>query len=316
MADRRYPLPLSPVRAPLSPTMAENAVLALGPDAKASRELVNSGRVPPDVLAAMTLFLLAGQPRRARPADPAAKQDRRGEGRGVAGGVWVREHFTVHRPVRVGEAIEVTGEIQRGYSRGGRRYSVTTSETRDATGALLASNCTTGLVRYRRDDTLADSAEGLAEDAIRRPAPDPSAAAENPALETLRALRVGDVVRGPITLVDLEQMRARDGGQSRNPIHTDPEAARQAGLVAPIVGGSHVFGFLQEALIRALGQEALLHGACFDLRWVSQVRAGTGVEPTATVSAASEERVEMDLEVACEGRVAMTGSLAIPLTAS
>ena len=309
MAERRYPLPLSPVRGPLSPSLAENAVLALGPAAKASRELLDAGRVAPDVLAGMTLLLLAGQASRAQPA----KSERGGPGRGVAGSVWVREHFTVHRPVRVGQMLEVTGAIQRDYSNGGRRYTVTLSETRSATGDLLASNCTTGLVRYRRDEELPDSEEGLDEDAIRRPALDIGAAAENPAIETLRALRVGDDVRGEVTRVGLEQMRARDGGQSRNPIHTDPEAARQAGLVLPIVGGSHVFAYLQEALMRALGKEALLHGACFDLRWVAQVRAGTCVEPRATVSGASDDRVELDLEVGCEGRVAMTGSLAIPL---
>lgn len=309
MAERRYPLPLSPVRGPLSPSLAENAVLALGPAAKASRELLDAGRVAPDVLAGMTLLLLAGQASRAQPA----KSERGGPGRGVAGSVWVREHFTVHRPVRVGQMLEVTGAIQRDYSNGGRRYTVTLSETRSATGDLLASNCTTGLVRYRRDEELPDSEEGLDEDAIRRPALDIGAAAENPAIETLRALRVGDDVRGEVTRVGLEQMRARDGGQSRNPIHTDPEAARQAGLVLPIVGGSHVFAYLQEALMRALGKQALLHGACFDLRWVAQVRAGTCVEPRATVSGASDDRVELDLEVGCEGRVAMTGSLAIPL---
>ena len=309
MAERRYPLPLSPVRGPLSPSLAENAVLALGPAAKASRELLDAGRVAPDVLAGMTLLLLAGQASRAQPA----KSERGGPGRGVAGSVWVREHFTVHRPVRVGQMLEVTGAIQRDYSNGGRRYTVTLSETRSATGDLLASNCTTGLVRYRRDEELPDSEEGLDEDAIRRPALDIGAAAENPAIETLRALRVGDDVRGEVTRVGLEQMRARDGGQSRNPIHTDPEAARQAGLVLPIVGGSHVFAYLQEALMRALRKQALLHGACFDLRWVAQVRAGTCVEPRATVSGASDDRVELDLEVGCEGRVAMTGSLAIPL---
>ncbi len=313
MAERRYPLPLSPVRGPLSPSLAENAVLALGPEAKASRELLDAGRVAPDVLAGMTLLLLAGQPSRAQPANSAAKSERGGQGRGVAGSVWVREHFTVHRPVRVGQMLEVTGAIQRDYSRGGRRYTVTLSETRSATGDLLASNCTTGLVAYRRDEELPDSEEGLDEDAIRRPAIDIGAAAENPAIETLRALRVGDDVRGEVTRVGLEQMRARDGGQSRNPIHTDPEAAKQAGLVLPIVGGSHVFAYLQEALMRALGKQALLHGACFDLRWVAQVRAGTCVEPRARVSAVLEDRVELDLEVGCEGRVAMTGSLAIPL---
>jgi len=313
MAERRYPLPLDAVRGPLSPSLAENAVLALGPVARASRELFDEGQVAPDVLAGMTLLLLAGQSLRVERADSPSTPEREGQGRGVAGSVWAREHFTVHRPVHVGQTLEVSGAVQRAYARGGRRYSVTLSETRSVSGDLLVSNCTTGLVHYRRDMQLPDSAEGVDEDAIRRPDLDIGVAAENPAIETLRALRVGDEVRGQVTRVGLEQMRARDGGQSRNPIHTDPEAAKKAGLVLPIVGGAHVFAYLQEALMRALGRHALLYGACFDLRWVAQVRAGSRVEPRAVVSAVLEDRVELDLEVGCEGRVAMTGSLAIPL---
>lgn len=323
MAGRRYPLSLAPVRALLPAKMAENAVLALGPGATAARGLVDAGLFPPDVLAAMTLFLLAGQPRREPSSQPEQREqegDQKekkevGEGRGVAGSVWVREHFTLHRPVRLGEEVEVTGAIQSAYARRGRRYSVTSSETRDASGVLLVSSCTTGLVRYRRDPGLADSSEGLGEDEIRRPAPDPSAADENPALDVLRGLRSDDDLHGPASLVSLDQMRVRDGGQSRNPIHTDPEAARQAGLAVPIAGGSHVFGYVQEALMQALGTQALLYGACFDLRWLSQVRAGSRVEPSARVSSVAGSRVDLDLEVACERRTAMTGSLQVPLPA-
>ena len=312
MGARGYPIELTPVRAPLPKAMAENAVAALGPKADAARRLVDDGTIPPDVLAAMTLFLLAGQPKRR--AEPGSR-DATGRTRGVAGGVWVREHFTVHRPVPVDADVEVRGAIQRSFSRGGRPYSITTSETFDVEGRRLVSNCTTGLVRYRRDPGLADGGEGVEEDGIPRPEPDADAAARNPATEILRELQTGAEVRGTPTVVSLEMMRARDGGQSRNPIHTDEDAAREAGLVAPIVGGSHVFSFVQEALLEAWGPESLCHGACFDLRFLSQVRAGSAVEPVARVARVSPEQVVVDLEVGCESRVAMGGRVRIPLPA-
>ena len=290
--------------------MAENAVLSLGAEARASRSLLEEGFVAPDVLAGMTLFLLAGQPRRTAPA---TGQNASAKGRGIAGSVWVREHFTVHRPARVGEAIEVTGAVERAYSKRGRRYSVTVSETRSASGTLLASNCTTGLASFRRDGLQADSSEGLGEQAVRRPTSDAAAASTNPAVDFLRTLKVGDEIRGSVTPVLLEQMQRRDGGTGRNPIHTNEEAARQAGLAQPIAGGAHVFGYLQEALMRALGSNSLLHGACFDLRWVSQVRPGDSVTPRASVSVAAPDRVEFDLRVECDERAAMLGSVALPL---
>ena len=310
VSARRYPLSLSPVRGSLEPALAENAVLSLGAEARASRSLLEEGFVAPDVLAGMTLFLLAGQPRRTAPA---TGQNASAKGRGIAGSVWVREHFTVHRPARVGEAIEVTGAVERAYSKRGRRYTVTVSETRSENGTLLASNCTTGLARFRRDGLQADSSEGLGEQAVRRPTSDAAAASTNPAVDFLRTLKVGDEIRGSVTPVLLEQMQRRDGGTGRNPIHTDEEAARQAGLAQPIAGGAHVFGYLQEALMRALGSNSLLHGACFDLYWVSQVRPGDSVTPRASVSVTAPDRVEFDLRVECDERAAMLGSVALPL---
>ena len=231
VSARRYPLSLSPVRGSLEPALAENAVLSLGAEARASRSLLEEGFVAPDVLAGMTLFLLAGQPRRTAPA---TGQNASAKGRGIAGSVWVREHFTVHRPARVGEAIEVTGAVERAYSKRGRRYTVTVSETRSENGTLLASNCTTGLARFRRNGLQGDSAEGLGEQAVRRPTSDAAAASTNPAVDVLRTLKVGDEIRGSVTPVLLEQMQRRDGGTGRNPIHTNAEAARQAARAAEL----------------------------------------------------------------------------------
>jgi acyl dehydratase len=260
-AERTYPYALSPFRGPLPEEFLERTLRSLGPQAHASRALFDAGFVPPDVLTAITLFLLTSQPR-PKP-DPTERPS------SIAGGVWTQEQITYHRPMRIGEKIEIQGEIARRWARAGRRFSVTTSQTRDAQGRLLVSGCTTGLVQYRRDPDLADEEEGRPESDVVRPAPDAAAASANPSLEALRALRESDRIVGPSSEVSLQQMQAREGERALNPIHSDPEAARQAGLDAPIVGGGHVLAFLQEMLMQAWGPEALLHGAHFDVRWVS-----------------------------------------------
>jgi acyl dehydratase len=190
---------------------------------------------------------------------------------------------------------------------------VTTSQTRSQSGELLVSSCTTGLLSYRRDPDLPDQATGLAEAALPVAGPDPSAASDNPCLDRLRGLRVGDEVRAPTTLVTLEMMRARDAGRADNPIHTDPEVARREGLAAPIAGGSHVLAFLQAALIEAWGSESLLYGAHFDVRWVGQTRAETHVTPRATVVQAAPELLVCDLEILGEDRPVLEGKLSLPL---
>ena len=63
----------------------------------------------------------------------------------------------------------------------------------------------------------------------------------------------------------------------------------------------------------AWGPELLLHGACSDVRFVGQVRAGRQLTPRAQVLAVTRERVDVALEVECEGRTAVTGTLRIPL---
>jgi acyl dehydratase len=135
----------------------------------------------------------------------------------------------------------------------------------------------------------------------------------NPAREKLAGLHVGDRIEGETSLVTLELMRVRDAARDENPIHTDPEVARREGLAAPIAGGSHVLAFLHEALMRAWGREALLYGAHFDVEWKAQTYAGTQVTPSAVVVKVTPELATLSLEVRGEERIAMQGSLQIPL---
>ena len=111
------------------------------------------------------------QPRRREQAIP-------GGAGGVAGGVWVRERFTIHRPLRRDEAFTVRGEALGRHVHKGRRYGTTRSETRTARGELAGSNLTTGLLQYRVEEGLADAVEGLAPDAIEVPGPDWRVAAD------------------------------------------------------------------------------------------------------------------------------------------
>lgn len=300
------PQALTTVRTPLPDDLPRGAVESLGSHAQASRQLLEAGLVPPDVLTGMTLFLLASQPRRPR-ADGTKPKG------AVSGGVWVRERVTLHEPVRIGEELVVSGESARRFSRRGRRYGVTTSETRSADGRLLVSSCTTGLLSYRKVEGLEDAGEGRGVDEIAIPGPDASDAAANPALSTLRALSPGDRIEGERALVTLEMMRVRDKGRGDNPIHTDPEVARREGLAAPIAGGSHVLAFLHEALMRAWGPGSLLHGACFDVQWKGQTFAGKHVTPRAVVASVTPSLVELTLEVEGEERTALVGTLQIPL---
>jgi acyl dehydratase len=306
MDERTYPYPLSPLHLPLDPAMVERIVTTIGP-AKASQELYARGIVPPASLTHLTLILLTGQPRRSEPKP-------RGEERpsAVAGGVWVREQVTYHRPLQLADEVDITGGVARRFTRKGRRFSTTLSETRDPQGRLLVSSCTTGMTQYRPDPSLADETEGLEESAIPVPGPDAACAAENPCRDELRRVEVGERIEGAPFDFTLELLQRRDGKRPGNPIHSDPEAARKAGLSAPIAGGSHVLALLQETLMDAWGAEALIHGAAFDVRFISPVRAGSRIVPRTTVTATGAQ-LELDLEVECDGQTALAGRAVIPV---
>ena len=176
------------------------------------------------MMTGLTLFLLSSQPR-----DPDRKQDIPGGGGGVAGGVWVRERFTIHRPLERDDAFTVRGESVGRHVHKQRRYGTTSSETFNAAGDRVATNLTTGLLQYKVQEGLADVVEGRGPDEVAAPEPDWSRAANNPCLANLRALREGLALSGQPVTVGLGLMEARDTKKPDNPIHSDPELAKKAG---------------------------------------------------------------------------------------
>lgn len=292
MTDPYLPHVLEPVAGPFATDKVEGSVKSLGRWGAATADLVASGWVPPDLLVGCTLRLLASQPRTAPPAGdtPAAASP-------IAGGVWVREQVSFHRPVGRDEEVVITGETVRRYVRKGRSYSTSVSRTEDRSGRLLVSNVTTGLTHYRADAGRGDSEEGSERDPImpRRDEPAPGFEADH------------EIVADPVE-VSLEMMQVRDGARSDNPIHSDPEVARQAGLVAPIAGGSHVLAFAIELVLAEWGPDALLGGSHLDVRWLGQTRAGDTVQPTVEVV----DRSTLRLSVEGPDRTCLVADLGTP----
>lgn len=304
---RGWPQPLHDVSGPMRATKFAGIRAGMGDAAPATVELLDSGFVSPDVVCGLTLFLLSNQPRTAR-------LDAEGKATATDGGVWVREQFTWHRPLPSNDAFTVTGASTGRYVRRGRRYGTTVSQTRSSSGELVATNMTTGLLAYRVEEGLADEVVGIPYDETPVPEPDHERAAENPHRSALAAVVAEESVLGgdPI-LMSLDMMAARDTDRPDNPIHSDPDKARAAGLDRPIAGGSHVLAFALEPILAEWGPGVLSHGACIDVRWKAPTRCDVVIVPTATVTALTADSVSVDLRVALADDVtAMEGTVVIP----
>ncbi len=305
-----WPQPLTPVSGPFSQERLDGAADGMGDSGPATRAVAAAGFVQPDLITGMTLFLLARQPRSA-PKDP----DRPAKATPIAGGVWVREQFTIHRPLPRAERFEVTGASTGRYVRKGRRYGTTQCQAVDETGRLISTNLTTGLLSYKAEAGRADEVEGLPLEQTPASEPDWDAAASNPHLDAIRSAAAGTRFGGEEMVITLAMMAARDTSKPDNPIHSDPEQAKQAGLSKPIAGGSHVLAFAIELLLEAWGPESLSHGAKFDVRWRAPTEADAAIIPTATVAETHPDRVVVDLAVdlASSGSQAMVGTVIVPL---
>jgi len=302
-----FPRLLVPVKGPFREEKIQGAVEGMGSYGDATRTLVAAGFVQPDLITGMTLALISNQPRKPRP-------DGERKASGTAGKIWVRERYTIHRPLAVDDEWEVTGESTGTYARKGRSYSTTRSISLNSAGECFATNLTTGLFSYRPDHSLSDSDEGLAIEDTPAPEPDWEAARRNPHAGLLTVAKVGQVLGGVEVPMMLAMMAARDTDNPDNPIHSDPEEAKKAGLARPIAGGSHVAAFALEAVMQEFGIESLLHGANFDFRWKAPTEDGTRIMATATVTATESNRVAFDLRVdLVDGPTAMVGTLVIPL---
>lgn len=306
-----FPRPLTPVHGPFDPERVAGAAEGMGTYGDAARRLAERGLVQPDLICGMTLALISDQPKF---RGPTPRPD--GKVSGTDGGVWVRERFTIHRPLAADDAWTVEGESTGAYSRKGRRYATTTSRSTSSTGAVFATNISTGLTSYRPDPTLEDGERGVALADTPTPGPDRAAAANNPHLDALSRCRVGDRFGDVDVAITLAMMTARDTSRPKNPIHSDPEAARRAGLRRPIAGGSHVLAFALEAVMAALGDEVLLHGATIDVRWKAPTEDGATIVPSAVVTEVDEAAVRFDLAVELvDGPTAMVGSVVVPFPA-
>ncbi len=305
-----WPKPLKQAHGPFPAEKLDGAVAGMGTWGEETSKLAAAGYVPPDMLTALTLFILSSQPK-----NPQKKQRIPGGGGGVAGGVWVRERFAIYQPVRRDETFTIRGEAVGRHVHKGRRYGTNRCETFDAAGNRIAANLTTGLLAYQVDAELTDSLEGTAPDDLTAPAPSREAAATNPQPDgRLASLTAGDTFAGAPVTVSLAMMAARDTKNPDNPIHSDPEIARKAGLANPIAGGSHVLAFALEVLMQRIGAMPLLHGASYDIRWKAPVFAESTILPQVTVAATSDDAVVFDLSATLDsGAVAMTGRVTVPM---
>jgi acyl dehydratase len=302
-----WPKPLKDAQGPIRADKLDGAAAGMGEWGAATRALHAAGWVPPDMLTGMTLFLLSCQPR-----DPDRKQVI--PGGGVAGGVWVRERFTIHRPLHRDEVFMVRGASEGRHVHKARRYGTTSSVTLGADGERVCTNLTTGLLAYLPEPGLTDGVEGRSPDDLEAPSPDWRHAADNPSHAALAALVAGEVLGSYPVRVSLALMEARDTKRPDNPIHSDPELARRAGLAKPIAGGSHVLAFALEPILARVGNMALLYGANFDIRWKSPVYADRSMRPRAVVESVADDRVVFSIEATLEdGSTAMQGRVVVPL---
>ena len=304
-----WPKKLQPAHGPMRADKLDGAAQGMGRYGEQTRALAAAGLVPPDMMTGLTLFLLSSQPR-----DPEQQKAMPGGGGGVAGGVWVRERFIIHRPLARDEGFSVTGESVGRHVHKGRRYGTNRCATVNAAGDRVASNITTGLLAYKVQEGLQDGIEGADPDSLDGAAPDWQSAPHNPCLAQLKALQEGDEFGGYEVLVGLDLMEARDTKKPDNPIHSDPELARKAGLSKPIAGGSHVLSFALEVIMQQAGPQSLLHGAGFDIRWKAPVYADSVIYPRARVAQKTDDRVVFDVEATLgSGATAMVGQVTVPL---
>lgn len=211
-AEGGWPRRLSPVGGPYPVEKIAGVVAGMGEAAPTTVGLLRRGRLSPDLMTQLTLYLLARQPR--PPRDPAAAG---GAGRmgapGVAGKVWARERVTYHRPIEVDDAFTIEGRSTGTHVRKQRRYATTTSTTLDASGRRVASNVTTGLLSYRPDPSLARQ-------------PDPLRPRERPACRAAQADRGWLPCSGLRPRADPRALRSRGAALGRPRRHALEGAGR------------------------------------------------------------------------------------------
>ena len=133
MSEMTWPRQLKDAHGPMRADKLEGAAIGMGDWGIESRALAAEGWVPPDMMTGLTLFVLGSQPK------GKSKQAMPGAGGGVAGGVWVRERFTIIQPLRVDQLFTVKGEAVGRHVHKGRRYGTNRCQTFNEADELVAT---------------------------------------------------------------------------------------------------------------------------------------------------------------------------------
>jgi acyl dehydratase len=119
---------------------------------------------------------------------------------------------------------------------------------------------------------------------------------------TFSSIQVGDAIpsltKGPIEQSQINQFAVASG--DGNPIHTDPEVAKSAGLDGTIAHGMLIMAFAGQMLTEWLGPHALRN---FKVRFKGMTVPGDVLSCTGTVN----KKYEQDGEYFVEGKVSVKG---------
>jgi acyl dehydratase len=162
---------------------------------------------------------------------------------------------------RMGDTLTVTGVVAEKFVRKGRRYVVSSTQTCDSSGRVLAKGETTGVIVY--DEAVDDSS------------PPAEKLAPPPAIR-----RLGPLVRE----MTFEKMVLYEPPGEQN-MHTDHAIAREVGLPAAIATGTQFMAYLFDLLHDAYGFEAI---------------RGTILEAKIRLPVFANERIEAAAEVIAE----------------
>ena len=113
-------------------------------------------------------------------------------------------------------------------------------------------------------------------------------------------LAVGQELEPVVKHMSLEKM-SRPLMSGSNPIHFDPDFAKQVGLPAPIATGVMSSAYLCEMLTGAFGV-AWVRGGSLDVKFIRPIYAGDTVTARGRVAAKTETStgVRVSLDVWCE----------------
>jgi len=165
----------------------------------------------------------------------------------VHAGLHVSHQITWHRQIRPGDTLRTTGRIETLEQRSAGLLAVFALATNGADGEPVVES-RQGILY--RGSTLDDTARGSAVGAAPRPsrtAPDGSA--RRPADPALPAEPTDDV--GAFRVEEADAVVYSECSGIWNPIHTDPRAARLAGLPRPVLHGTATLARVVSALIEA-----------------------------------------------------------------